>query len=342
MNNISKNFFKNKTVLIFGGTGSFGKAFLSRAIHLPLKEIRIFSRDEKKQNDLRLLHDNKKIQFIIGDIRDRDSVMDACKNVDFVFHAAALKQVPSCEFYPMEAVKTNINGTNNILDGCIENNVKKIVCLSTDKAVYPINAMGMSKALMEKIAISKSRNLNKNQTQITVTRYGNVLLSRGSVLPLLINKILNSEALTITDLNMTRFLMSLDSAIDLVLFALNFGKNGQTIIPQTYATTLKTLSDALLKIYKKKNYPIKIIGTRHGEKKHETLMSREESFFSKKIKNYFVISSDIRKLNYDLYFEKGEKLLKNHDDYTSENTQQLNLNETIQIIKPLIKNYNFD
>ncbi len=340
MNNIYKNYFTNKKVLIFGGTGSFGNAFLRRAVNLDFKEIKIFSRDEKKQHDLRLQHSNKKIKFLIGDIRDKESVNEACKNVDFVFHAAALKQVPSCEFYPLEAVKTNIIGTNNILEGCFDNNVKKIVCLSTDKAVYPINAMGMSKALMEKIAISKSKNLKKNQTQVTVTRYGNVLFSRGSILPLLIDKINKNEAFTITDFNMTRFLMTLDSAIDLVLFALKFGKNGQIIIPETYATTIKTLSDAVLRIFKKNNYPIKIIGTRHGEKKHETLMSREESFFSRKNKNFFIIDSDTRELNYDLYFQKGKKLKQSHNDYTSENTKQLNVKETIKIIKPLIeKNY---
>ena len=337
MSNIYKNYFKNKNILIFGGTGSFGSAFLKRAINLNFNEIKIFSRDEKKQHDLRLLYSSQKIKFIIGDIRDRNSVNDACKNVDFVFHAAALKQVPSCEFYPMEAVKTNIIGTNNILEGCLENNVKRIVCLSTDKAVYPINAMGLSKSLMEKIAISKSRNLNKKQTQITVTRYGNVLFSRGSILPLLVEKINNNEPLTITDFEMTRFLMTLDSAIDLVLFALINGKNGQIIIPETYATTIKTLADSVLKVFKKKNYPIKIIGTRHGEKKHETLMSREENFFSKKVKNFFVIESDTRELNYDLYFKKGKKLKKKHYDYTSKNTRQLTVDETIKIIKPLIK-----
>ena len=336
MNNNYKKTFKNKTVLIFGGTGSFGSAFLKKAINFEFKQIRIFSRDEKKQHDLRLQYNDSKIKFIIGDIRDRDSVNEACKNVDFVFHAAALKQVPSCEFYPMEAIKTNILGTNNVLDACIANNVKKIVCLSTDKAVYPINAMGMSKALMEKIAIAKSKDLTKNQTQIMITRYGNVLFSRGSILPLLVNKIKNNEPLTITDPEMTRFLMTLDEAIELVLFALKYGKNGQIIIPKTHATNIQTLIDAIKKIHKKENYPTKIIGTRHGEKKHETLMSREESFFSKKIKNFFVINSDTRELNYDLYFRKGKQFSQKYYDYTSENTRQLNLNETINSIKPLV------
>ena len=335
-------YFNNKIVTIFGGTGSFGKAFLKRAIKYSFKEISIFSRDEKKQNDLRLNYNNKRIKFIIGDVRDKSSVLDASINSDFVFQAAALKQVPSCEFYPLEAVRTNIDGTSNIIDACIKNNVKKIVCLSTDKAVYPINAMGMSKALMEKIAIAKSRNLTKNQTQITITRYGNVLLSRGSVLPLFINKIINNESLTVTDPSMTRFLMNLDQAIDLVFFAIMYGKNGQTIVPQTSATTIETLTKALLKIYEKKNYKINIIGTRHGEKKHETLMSREERFFAKKIKDFYIINSDTRELNYDLYFEKGKKQLKKFQDYTSENTNQLNVSQTINMIKPLIKNFDIE
>ena len=326
-----------KRFLITGGTGSFGTTVCEYLLKNDVKEVRIFSRDENKQYQMRRRIKNEKVNFFIGDIRDYDSVLQACNNIDFVFHAAALKQVPSCEFYPLEAVKTNIIGTNNILEACFENNVKKIVCLSTDKAVYPINAMGMSKALMEKIAISKSKNLNKNQTEVTVTRYGNVLFSRGSILPLLINKINNNESITITDFNMTRFLMTLDSAIDLVLFALKYGKNGQIIIPETYATTIKILSDAVLKIFKKENYPIKIIGTRHGEKKHETLMSREESFFSRKSKNFFIIDSDTRELNYDLYFREGKKLEQFHNDYTSKNTKQLNVNETIKILKPLIK-----
>ena len=251
MNSNYKKIFKNKTVLIFGGTGSFGNAFLEKAINLQFKEIRIFSRDEKKQHDLRIKYNNKKIKFIIGDIRDMASVIDSCNKVDFVFHAAALKQVPSCEFYPMEAVKTNILGTNNILDACIINKVKRVVCLSTDKAVYPINAMGMSKALMEKTIISKSKNLNKDETKITITRYGNVLLSRGSIIPLLINKIKNNEPLTITDPDMTRFLMTLDDAIELVLYALVTGQNSQIIIPKTFATNIGILCDAIQKIYKK-------------------------------------------------------------------------------------------
>jgi UDP-glucose 4-epimerase len=331
------NFFKNKIILIIGGTGSFGQAFLDKISKHSFKEIRIFSRDEKKQDDLRGLYKNPRIKFYVGDIRDKESVLDVTKNVDHVFHAAALKQVPSCEFYPLEAVKTNILGTNNLLDCCLLNNVKKIVCLSTDKAVYPINAMGMSKALMEKIILAKSRNIKNTNTQIMITRYGNVLFSRGSVLPSFINKILKKEFITITDPSMTRFLMSLDDAIDLVLFALQQGENGHIYIPKTPATNIKILTKALLKLY---NYPeskIKIIGTRHGEKIHETLMSREEMFFAKEYKKYYSIGSDKRELNYDLYFNTGNKMKANIDDYTSENTNQLNLDKTIKLLKPLVK-----
>ena len=330
-------FFKNKIVLIIGGTGSFGQAFLYKISKHSFKEIRIFSRDEKKQDDLRGLYKDSRIKFYVGDIRDKDSVLDVTKNVDYVFHAAALKQVPSCEFYPLEAVKTNILGTNNVLDCCLLNKVKKIVCLSTDKAVYPINAMGMSKALMEKIILAKSRNIKNSNTQIMITRYGNVLFSRGSVLPFFINKILKKEFITITDPSMTRFLMSLEDAIDLVLFALKQGENGHIYIPKTPATNIKTLTKALLKLY---NYPeskIKIIGTRHGEKIHETLMSREEMFFAKEYKKYYSIGSDKRELNYDLYFNIGKKMRGNINDYTSENTSQLNLDRTIKILKPLLK-----
>ena len=280
------NMFKNKIILISGGTGSFGSAFLNKIIKAPFKEVRVFSRDEKKQNDLRNSLKKENIKFYIGDVRDKNSVFEATKNVDYIFHAAALKQVPSCEFYPLEAIKTNILGTQNVLDCAVENNVKKVICLSTDKAVYPINAMGMSKALMEKIAIAKSRNLKKNKTNIMVTRYGNVLFSRGSVLPLFINQIIKKDFITITDPNMTRFLMSLDEAIDLVLYALIKGKNGYIYIPKTPATSIKIIAEALLNIYQYPKSKIKIVGTRHGEKTHETLMSREELFFSKRFEKY--------------------------------------------------------
>jgi UDP-glucose 4-epimerase len=332
------NVIKKKTIVIFGGTGSFGNAFLEKAIKLPFKEIKIFSRDEKKQNDQRILFNNKKIKFIIGDVRDKDSVKNVTEGVDYVFHAAALKQVPSCEFYPMEAVKTNILGTENIINSCIENEVKKVICLSTDKAVYPINAMGMSKALMEKIVIAKSREIKNNKTSLCITRYGNVLLSRGSVIPMFVSQILKKEKINITNPSMTRFLMSLDEAIDLVLFAIENAKNGQIIIPKTKATTLEILALAVMNIYKYPNTMVKIIGTRHGEKLHETLMNRQEYIFSSTTKKYFLINSDQRDLNYNLYFSEGKKDFNSYQDYTSSNTSQLNLKQTINLLKPLILN----
>ncbi len=333
------NMFKNKIILISGGTGSFGSAFLNKIIKAPFKEVRVFSRDEKKQNDLRNSLKKENIKFYIGDVRDKNSVFEATKNVDYIFHAAALKQVPSCEFYPLEAIKTNILGTQNVLDCAVENNVKKVICLSTDKAVYPINAMGMSKALMEKIAIAKSRNQKNNKTNIMVTRYGNVLFSRGSVLPLFINQIIKKDFITITDPNMTRFLMSLDEAIDLVLYALIKGKNGYIYIPKTPATSIKIIAEALLNIYQYPKSKIKIVGTRHGEKNHETLMSREELFFSKRFeKKYFAIQPDYRELNYDLYFKSGKIKISDTIDYTSQNTNQLNLKQTIKLLKSLISN----
>jgi UDP-N-acetylglucosamine 4,6-dehydratase/5-epimerase len=332
--------FKNKTVLIFGGTGSFGQAFLNKILRSSsINEVRIFSRDEKKQEDLRKLIRNKKVKFYIGDVRDKDSVFEVTKNVDFAFHAAALKQVPSCEFYPMEAIKTNIIGTKNIIDACIFNGVKKLVCLSTDKAVFPINVMGMTKALMEKIAIAKSRNSKIKQTEIMITRYGNVLFSRGSVLPLFIKQILNKDFITITDPTMTRFLMSLEDAIDLVLYALIYGKNGTIYIPKTSATSIKILVDSLLSIYKYPKSKIKIIGTRHGEKNYETLMSSEEFLCSKDYGKYYAIQSDSRELNHDLYFKIGKKNINKISDYTSQNTDQLDKLKTINLIKPLLKNY---
>jgi UDP-glucose 4-epimerase len=333
------NLLKDKTILIIGGTGSFGQEFLKKIANARFKEVRIFSRDEKKQDDLRNSYKNKNIKFYIGDIRDKDSILEATQNVDYVFHAAALKQVPSCEFYPLEAIKTNVLGAKNVIDSCVFNKVKKLVCLSTDKAVYPINVMGMSKALMEKIAIAKSRDLKKNQTQIMVTRYGNVLFSRGSVLPLFIKQIINKEFITVTDPKMTRFLMSLEDAIDLVLYALKDGKNGNIYIPKTPATTIQVLVDSLLSIYQYSKSKIKIIGTRHGEKMHETLMSREEKFFSEDHNKYFSIKSDNRELNYESYFKVGKKIDKSFD-YTSENTNQLNKFQTINLLKPLIKKLN--
>jgi UDP-glucose 4-epimerase len=330
--------FKNKTILIIGGTGSFGQAFLNRIIKSQFKKINILSRDEKKQEDLRNFYKNSKISFYIGDIRDKMSILEPMQNVDYVFHAAALKQVPSCEFYPLEAIKTNVLGTQNVLDCAVEAKVKKLIVLSTDKAVYPINAMGMTKALMEKIIIAKSRTLKKNETKVMITRYGNVLFSRGSVLPLFIKQIINKEKITVTDMNMTRFLMTLDDAINLVQFAINEGENGNIYIPKTPGANIKTLVNALLNIYNYSKSKVSIIGIRHGEKMSETLMSKEEKFLSKDCGKYFAIRPDKRSLNYDKYFISGEKNIKNFNDYTSDTTKQLSLQQTINLLRPLVKN----
>ena len=324
------NIFNNKTILIFGGTGSFGSAFLEKINKSKFKEIRIFSRDEKKQFDLRNTYQNNKIKFIIGDIRDREKLLNVSNKVDYVFHASALKQVPSCEFYPMEAVKTNIIGTNNILDTCLLNNVNTVVCLSTDKAVYPINAMGMTKALMEKIAISKSRNSNKSK--VVVTRYGNVLMSRGSVIPHFIGQIKNKKNITITNPEMTRFLMKLEDAINLVIYAIRYGANGQIIVPKTPAANILDLAKAVCKIYNYKFNP-KIIGTRHGEKKHETLLSSEEKALSIEKSKYYLIKQDNRDLNYDKYFSKGAKILSKTDVYSSNSNKLIKENQIINLIK---------
>jgi UDP-glucose 4-epimerase len=332
------NIFKNKTILIIGGTGSFGQAFLNRIVKSQFKKINILSRDEKKQEDLRNFYKNSKISFYIGDIRDKMSIMEPMHNVDYVFHAAALKQVPSCEFYPLEAIKTNVLGTQNVLDCAVEAKVKKLILLSTDKAVYPINAMGMTKALMEKIIIAKSRTLKKNETKVMITRYGNVLFSRGSVLPLFIKQIINKEKITVTDMNMTRFLMTLDDAINLVQFAINKGENGNIYIPKTPGANIKTLVNALLNIYNYSKSKVSIIGIRHGEKMSETLMSKEEKFLSKDCGKYFAIRPDKRSLNYDKYFISGEKNIKNFNDYTSDTTEQLSLQQTINLLRPLVKN----
>jgi UDP-glucose 4-epimerase len=332
------NIFKNKTILIIGGTGSFGQAFLNRIIKSQFKKINILSRDEKKQEDLRNFYKNSKISFYIGDIRDKMSILEPMQNADYVFHAAALKQVPSCEFYPLEAIKTNVLGTQNVLDCAVESKVKKLIVLSTDKAVYPINAMGMTKALMEKIIIAKSRTLKKNETKVMITRYGNVLFSRGSVLPLFIKQIINKEKITVTDMNMTRFLMTLDDAINLVQFAINEGENGNIYIPKTPGASIKTLVNALLSIYNYSKSKVSIIGIRHGEKINETLMSKEEKFLSKDCGKYFAIRPDKRSLNYDKYFISGEKNFKNFNDYTSDTTAQLSLQQTINLLRPLVKN----
>jgi UDP-N-acetylglucosamine 4,6-dehydratase/5-epimerase len=323
--------FKNKSITIFGGTGSFGHAFLNRLLlkHNDYKEIRIFSRDEKKQDDMRKLYSLEKLKFVLGDVRDFDSVEKATRNIDFVFHAAALKQVPSCEFYPLEAVKTNIMGTDNVLNASINNKVKKVICLSTDKAVYPINSMGISKAMMEKIAISKSL-LKQNSTSICVTRYGNVMGSRGSVIPLFINQINSNKPITITEKSMTRFMMTMDDALDLVIHAFRFGKNGDLFVKKTPAADILTLVNSLKKILRKNN-TIKLIGIRHGEKLHETLLNREELSKSRETKDYFVIKPDQRNLNYDKFFTEGTKSIKNKD-YTSENTLRLNVDQMKKLI----------
>ena len=315
--------FKNKTLLITGGTGSFGTAVLDRFLNSDLKEIRIFSRDEKKQDDMRKKYNNNKLKFYIGDLRDISSLRSALINVDFIFHAAALKQVPSCEFYPLEAFKTNVLGTENLLQVAIEQSIKKVICLSTDKAVYPINAMGISKAMMEKVAVAKSS--ESENTTICVTRYGNVLASRGSVIPLFIKLIQNNKDLTITDPNMTRFIMTLDDAVNLVMFAFENGDSGDIFIQKAPSASVIVIADAILEILDKKDYPIKIIGTRHGEKKHETLLSNEEMASAKELKNYYRIPADLRDLNYEKYFNEGKEGITKAGDYSSDNTIQLDV-----------------
>jgi len=321
--------FDSKNLLITGGTGSFGNAFLEKFLNSNLKEIRIFSRDEKKQHDLRLKYNNDKIKFIIGDIRDEKSVYEATKDIDYVFHAAALKQVPSCEFYPLEAVKTNILGTENLLTQALKNKVSKVVCLSTDKAVYPINAMGVSKAMMEKVFVAKSR--LSDSTVIVGTRYGNVMSSRGSVIPLFYDQIKSNNPITITDPKMTRFMMTLTNAIDLVLHAFKNGKPGDIFVQKSPSSTIGELADAMKTIYDSKS-EIEIIGTRHAEKIHETLLTREERISAIESDNYFRIPSDNRDLNYNKYFFDGQKDILDHEEYNSYNTQRLKKSELISLL----------
>tara|TARA_B100001123_G_C15331780_1_gene1031453 strand:+ start:617 stop:1618 length:1002 start_codon:yes stop_codon:yes gene_type:complete len=325
--------YKNKKLLIVGGTGSFGNAVLGKLLKMNLSEIRIFSRDEKKQDDMRKKYNNDKIKFFIGNVRDYRSVLNAVRGVDFIFHAAALKQVPSCEFYPIEAVKTNILGTENILEAAIAEKVKKVVCLSTDKAVYPINAMGISKAMMEKVALAKSR--NNGSTVICITRYGNVMGSRGSVIPLFIDQILSHREITITDPEMTRFMMSLDNAVELVMYAFENGKNGEIFVQKSPAATIKVLYESLIAIFEAPNHKMKIIGTRHGEKLHEVLLSREELLKSKDLGKYYCVSPDNRDLNYDKYFDKGEKSISNMKDYNSNNTIRLDVKKMKKMLLDL-------
>ncbi|OPX44303.1 UDP-glucose 4-epimerase [Ruminiclostridium hungatei] len=326
--------FTDKTLLITGGTGSFGNAVLNRFINTGIKEIRIYSRDEKKQDDMRRELNNDKIKFYIGDVRDYRSLYGALKGADFVFHAAALKQVPSCEFYPMEAVRTNILGTENLLKAAVENKVKKVIVLSTDKAVYPINAMGMSKALLEKVMVAASRNLSGEETVFCGTRYGNVMASRGSVIPLFIQQIAEGLPVTVTDPDMTRFMMSLENAIDLVLYAFNNGKPGDIFVQKAPAATILDLAAALKEIFGAGN-EIKVIGTRHGEKLYETLLTREEMAIAEDLGDYYRIPADNRDLNYDKYISCGKSAISALSDYNSHNTRRLDAGELKKLLRSL-------
>lgn len=315
--------FKDKVLLITGGTGSFGNAVLKRFLDSDIGEIRIFSRDEKKQDDMRKKYSHPKLKFYIGDVRDYRSVLNATRGVDFIFHAAALKQVPSCEFHPMQAVNTNILGTENLLEAAIQNEVKRVVCLSTDKAVYPINAMGISKAMMEKVMVAKSRNVDESKTVICGTRYGNVMASRGSVIPLFVDQVRAGKPLTITDPNMTRFMMTLADAVDLVLYAFEHGNNGDIFVQKAPAATVETLAKALVGLMNKPEHPINIIGTRHGEKLFEALLSREEMACAEDLGGYFRVPPDLRDLNYAKFVEVGEEKISRTEDYNSHNTERL-------------------
>ncbi|MFZ2950311.1 MAG: nucleoside-diphosphate sugar epimerase/dehydratase [Desulfuromonadaceae bacterium] len=326
--------FENKTLLITGGTGSFGNAVLQRFLHTDIKEIRVFSRDEKKQEDMRIELNNSKVKFYIGDVRNYDSLQSAMHGVDYVFHAAALKQVPSCEFYPMEAVRTNVLGTENVLNAALSNKVKKVITLSTDKAVYPINAMGISKAMMEKLMVAKARTTDTSQTIICGTRYGNVMASRGSVIPLFIKQIREGKALTITDPNMTRYLMSLEDAVDLVIYAFNNARQGDIFVQKAPASTIMDLAIAVKDLLQADN-PIKVIGTRHGEKLYETLLTREERVKAEDLGGYYRIVPDDRDLNYGKYFTEGEEKIAEIEDYNSHNTRRLNVGEIKELLLKL-------
>jgi len=338
--------FTSKTLMITGGTGSFGNAVLRRFLNSDLREIRILSRDEKKQDDMRKRFNNPKLKFYIGDVRDYQSVLNAVRGVDFIYHAAALKQVPSCEFHPMEAVKTNIVGTENVLEAAINCRVERVVCLSTDKAVYPINAMGISKAMMEKVIIAKSR--SSANTVICATRYGNVMASRGSVIPLFAHQIRDGQPITITDPNMTRFMMTLDDAVDLVLYAFEYGNPGEIFVQKAPAATLETLANALTGVFGVPTYPIKIIGTRHGEKLYEVLLSREEMVAAEDLGRYYRVPPDLRDLNYGKYVEQGELKISEATDYNSHNTVRLDtagmtaLLLKLRFIQALVKGENIE
>jgi UDP-N-acetylglucosamine 4,6-dehydratase/5-epimerase len=318
--------FKNKTLLITGGTGSFGNAVMKRFLDTDIKEIRIFSRDEKKQDDMRRIYKSNKLKFYLGDVRDVPSVKNAMHGVDFIFHAAALKQVPSCEFFPLEAVKTNVLGTENVLTAAIESGVKKVICLSTDKAAYPINAMGISKAMMEKVFVAKSKTVDSDKTLICGTRYGNVMASRGSVIPLFIEQIKSGKPLTVTDPKMTRFLMSLEEAVELVVFAFENAKAGDIMVQKSPACTIGDLAQAIKELFNVDN-EIKIIGTRHGEKLFETLLTREENVIAKDLVGFYKVPADKRDLNYDKYFVEGDQKLSSDDEYNSHNTDRLNIEQ---------------
>ena len=336
--------FENKTIVITGGTGSFGHQFLKSILSTNYKEVRIFSRDEKKQDDMRLELDNPKVKFCIGDIRDYSSINYAIEGADYCFHAAALKQVPSCEFYPMEAFKTNVVGTYNIIKASFQNKLKKIVCLSTDKAVYPINAMGISKAMMEKILIAESRQINSKLLTVSGTRYGNVMASRGSVIPLFFNQILSGEPITLTDPNMTRFMMSLEDAVNLVKYSFENAANGDIFVRKSPAVTIKTLVESILQILSKPSHKINIIGTRHGEKLYESLLSREEMAIARDEGDFFRIPLDSRDLNYNKYYVDGKKEVSDASEYSSHNAYILNKNEMIEMllslpyVKSILKN----
>lgn len=328
--------FKAKIILITGGTGSFGNAVLQRFLHTDIKEIRVFSRDEKKQEDMRIELNNDKVKFYIGDVRTYESLCSAMHGVDYVFHAAALKQVPSCEFYPMEAVRTNVLGTENVLNAALANKVSKVICLSTDKAVYPINAMGISKAMMEKLMVAKARTTDITQTIICGTRYGNVMASRGSVIPLFIKQIRDGKPLTVTDPNMTRYLMSLEDAVDLVIYAFNNARQGDIFVQKAPASTIIDLAAAIKELFNA-DTPIKVIGTRHGEKLYETLLTREERVKAEDLGGYYRIVPDDRDLNYGKYFTEGEEKIAEIEDYNSHNTRRLNVGE----IKELLLNLEY-
>lgn len=319
------NLFELKTLLVTGGTGSFGNAVVEALLKTDVAEIRIFSRDEKKQDDMRKQYQSDKLRFYIGDVRDYQSVLTASRGVDFVFHAAALKQVPSCEFHPMEAVKTNVLGTEHVLEAAIQSGVTRVVCLSTDKAVYPINAMGISKAMMEKVMVAKSRNLEGTNTVICGTRYGNVMASRGSVIPLFLEQIRSGKSLTITDPTMTRFMMTLEEAVDLVFYAFEHGRNGDMFVQKAPAATVETVALALKAVMGQHDHPVSIIGTRHGEKSCEALLSREEMACAEDCGVYFRVAPDLRDLNYEKFVEQGNEKISRSQDYNSDNTERLNV-----------------